>query len=165
MERLIMEFTVGDGYTYSSEVTYPILYSSKEDAVSDFELLLLENIQILSHLEKERDKLYEKNTSMLEKIRSISSDKRMSEKDKQKNSATLSQEWQDFRENQLKPLDDKISALQKIDFGGQLFDLSDFVYHKENDQTMDYVMPNIMSLNDYYSTPENNLSQKKKLKM
>lgn len=165
MQRLIMEFTIGDGYTYSAESTYPILYSSKEDAVTDFELMLIESIQILTYLEKERDKLYEKNTTMLEKMRSITSDKRMSEKDKQKNSLALSQEWKDFRENELKPVDDKISALQIIEFGGQTFKLSDFVYHREHDNQPDYVLPNIMTLDDFYANVENNLSQNKKLKM
>lgn len=41
MERIIFEQTVGDGYTYSCTNTYPMLYESKELAISDFELLML----------------------------------------------------------------------------------------------------------------------------
>lgn len=165
MERLIMEFTVGDGYTYSAETTYPIVYCSKEEAVTDFELMLMETIQILSYLHQERDKLHKKDTSMLNKMRSISSDKRMSEKDKQKNSLAMSEQWKDFRENHVKPLDDKITALQTINFGGQQFELGDFIYTKEGTDELDYIMPNIMTLDDFYSTPEHNLSQTKKHKM
>lgn len=165
MERLIMEFSVGDGYTYSADVTYPIVYSSKEEALHDFELMLIEKIDTLSVLHKERESYYEENDNIRQQLQKISSDKRMSEKDKEKKNQTLYQSFNDLRTQKISPLEDKIKEAETLSFGGQNFALHDFVYTKESNGQLDYCLPNISTLNEYFSSIEQNLSVGKKPKI
>lgn len=165
MERLIMEFSVGDGYTYSADVTYPIVYSSKEEALHDFELMLIEKIDTLSVLNKERESYYEENDNIRKQLQKISSDKRMSDKDKEKKNQVLYQSFTDLRNQKISPLEEKIKEAETLSIGGQSFDLYHFVYKKESNGELDYSLPNILTLNEYFSSIENNLSVSKKPKI
>lgn len=165
MERLIMEFSVGDGYTYSADVTYPIVYSSKEEALHDFEIMLIEKIDTLSSLHKERESYYEENDTIRTQLQKISSDKRMSDKDKEKKTQALYQSFTELRIQKISPLEEKIKEVETISFGGQSFELHNFVYTKESNGQIDYSLPNIFTLNEYFSSIENNLSVSKKPKI
>ena len=165
MERLIMEFSVGDGYTYSADVTYPIVYSSKKEAIDDFELLLIEKVDTLSSLYKQRQDYYEDFEKIRTQIQKVTSDKRMSDKDKEKKTQSLYQSYADFREDKLNPLEEKIQEAEKVSFGGQIFPCDNFIYKKESDNKMDYCLPSISTLDEYFSSIEHNLSQTKKMKI
>ena len=41
MEKLIVEYSVGDGFTYSATNTVPVLFSSKEEFIVTFEEKLI----------------------------------------------------------------------------------------------------------------------------
>jgi hypothetical protein len=164
MERLIMEFSIGDGYTYSADITYPILYSSKEEAIYDFELMIQEKIEKLSDLDKEREKLYKEYQKIKDSINSIQSNKRMSKKEQEKNLQKLMKEANQLFKMQIYPLDEKIKEVKNIEFGGQILKLEDFVYLKE-DEKLKYILPTLYTLNEYFEKVEENLSQKQKLKI
>lgn len=164
MERLIMEFSVGDGYTYSADVTYPIVYSSKNDALNDFELMLIEKIDALSALYQTRNSYYETSDKLRNELQKIASDKRISEKDKENKQKPLYESFHDLRIQKISPLEEKIKETELIHFGGQSFELHNFVYRRESDQQFDYTLPNILTLNEYFSTIEKNLSLLKKNK-
>lgn len=42
MQKLILQYNDGDGYTWSSDITSPFLYSSKDDAIIEFMILVEE---------------------------------------------------------------------------------------------------------------------------
>ena len=113
---------------------------------------------------KDRNSLYEENNKITRELAKISSDKRMSQKDKDKNNQTLYQSFTDLRNEKITPLEEKIKEVEVVSFGGQTFNLHDFVYKRESDNQMDYCMPNISTLNEYFSSIEQNLSNTKKLK-
>ena len=165
MERLIIEYSVGDGYTYSAEVTQPLVYSSKQDAIDDFELLLLSRIDVLEKIQqsKEKDNLYHSYSKNLESLRNISSNKRLSEKDKEIKSKSLLEKISKDREN-MDVLENFIKSQYDIEFGGQSFDLSNFIYINENTKKYQYSLPNLYSLDEFFSHVEKNLTDKNSLK-
>lgn len=164
MERLIIEFGVGDGYTYSADLTFPIIYESKDKALHDFELLLIEKIDLSSQLQTQLYQHYEENTKILKELQRVSSDRRTSDKDKEKLNQKFYKELQDLRNNKMNPLDLQIKEAQNISFGGQQFELSTFTYQRESDKQMDYTLPTIFTLDEYYHSLEQTLNQQKKLK-
>jgi hypothetical protein len=40
MQKLVLQYNIGDGHTWNSDITSPFLYSSKEDAIIDFMILV-----------------------------------------------------------------------------------------------------------------------------
>lgn len=163
MERLMMEFTVGDQYTYSAEVTFPIVYESKEKALHDFELLLIEKIDSLFTLQKERTKIDDERYDLLQTLQKISPNK-MTPKEKEKYNITFGEKLQKLRHDKESPLELKIKETETILFGGQSFTLDQFVYLRESDKQSDYCLPTIQTLDEYFSPVENTLVQSKKIK-
>lgn len=163
MERLIMEFTVGDGFTYSSEVTYPIVYESKDKALHDFEILLIEKIDILYNLNEDLYEYEEQSCSLLKKLQKISADKRLNEKDKDKRRLAISQEFKHLQHNKITPLEKQIKDTETFLFGGQSFSLGQFVYIRDTDKHTDYCLPNIHTLDEYYSHIEKTLDNHSQL--
>lgn len=166
MERLIIEYTVGDGYTYSADVTQPISYSSKKDAIDDFELLLLSRIDFLEKLQnsKEKDNLYKSYSKNLEKIKEISLNKRLSEKDKELKSKSLLEQISKDRES-IDSIDKIIKSQYELDFGGQTLDLSHFIYINENTKKYQYSLPNLYTLDEFFFHVENNIAEKNTRKL
>lgn len=162
MERLMMKFNVGDLYTYSAEVTFPIIYESKEKALHDFELLLIEKIDSLDNLQKERDTFYKKRNDLLKNLQKVSLDKKTT---KDKYNINICEQLQDLRETQEFPLEKKIKETETILFGGQSFTVDQFVYKRDSDNQSDYCLPQIFTLDEYFSHLEKNHTPSKKLKI
>ena len=40
MQKLILQYNIGDGFTWSSDIVSPFLYSSKESAIIDLMILV-----------------------------------------------------------------------------------------------------------------------------
>lgn len=154
MERLIIEYTVGDGYTYSAEVTQPISYSSKQEAIDDFELLILSRIDAL-----EKDKLFQSYSKSLESLKNISSNKRLSDKDKDIKSKSLLEQISKDREA-IDTIDKFVKSQYEIEFGGQSLDFSNFIYINENTKKYQYTLPNLYSLDEFFFHVEKNVTDK-----
>lgn len=161
MERLIIEYTVGDGYTYSAEVTQPISYSSKQEAIDDFELLILSRIDALEKIQnsKEKDKLFQSYSKSLESLKNISSNKRLSDKDKDIKSKSLLEQISKDREA-IDTIDKFVKSQYEIEFGGQSLDLSNFIYINENTKKYQYTLPNLYSLDEFFFHVEKNVTDK-----
>lgn len=166
MERLIIEYTVGDGYTYSAEVTQPLSYSSKQDAIDDFELLLLSRIDILDKHQnsKENDILHQSYHKNLEKLKEISFNKRLSSDSKEKQSKKILEDINKNRED-INNFDNFIKKQYELEFGGQTFDLSNFIYINENTKKYQYSLPNLYTLDEFFFHVEKNLSEKNTSKL
>lgn len=160
-----MEFSIGDGYTYSADITYPVVHTSKEEAIYDFELMIQEKIEKLSDLDKEREKLYKEYHNIKDSIKSIQSNKRMNKKEQEKNLQKLTEEANQLFKMKIHPLDEKIKKVNNIEFGGQMLKLEDFVYLTEEDQKLKYTLPTLYNLNEYFEKVEENLYQKQKFKI
>lgn len=165
MERLIFEFSIGDGYTFSADCTQPVVYSSKEQAMEDFELLLITRIESLNENNLIKDKHYSEYNKLQQQFSKLNSDKRTSEKDKSSQLKTLIEKMTTFRDTKLDIVEKNIKELYTLDFGGQNFDLSNFIYLNENTKKHDYSMPHIFSLDDYFHHVENSHNKSKGLKI
>ena len=160
-----MEFSVGDGYTYSADVTYPIVYESKEKAIEDFELLLLDKVEKIEQANIEKEKVYNDSNKLTNQFHKIKADKRLNEKYKNQQSLEVYEKINKHREEQVIPLEDKIKEIYTINFGGQNFSLDDFIYfHEDNPKKAGYCTPTISTLNEYFSSIENTLLNQKKIK-
>lgn len=138
MERLLVQQDVGDGFTYSSVYTYPILYESKDKALFDLELLLNEYCELIKTHSIAMDVVNKKIAKLhmqLKKVKVI--DKDMTEKllALYTESRTLSSEL---------PV--------SFNFGGQDLEYSSFFTSAIT--VIDLAMPRISSLNEYFDEVE-----------
>jgi hypothetical protein len=142
MERLIVEYSESDGFTYSCTNTLPIIYESKEKAISDFETLLLQH-QI--NLEDKQKKI-EKSEEELARIRKVIfklNENPEKEKELKKANAEFMQAFKKDRE-----ISD--SFPNEFKFGGQNFYYSNFF--ERNDEGKEYLsLPQIYTLDEFFS--------------
>lgn len=145
MERLILEYTEGDGCTYSCTNTLPIVYESKDKAISDLETALLTHqISI-----EERNKVLQHNEKKIEKYRTSVlqfNGKKGKEKELEKVTEEFRQALSENRE-----IFNSIS--DEFKFGGQSLYYSHF-FENEGDGKQAIYMPNIYTLDEFFSDVE-----------
>lgn len=151
MERLILEYTVGDGYTYSAENTVPIIYKDKQSAIDDFTLLLLEHIDALEIHRVQSEHLYSQQSKLHKKMLNV---QRHPKKDKQQEEIT-----QQFYEAHKAYVEHQKKLATTFMFGGTELQYSDFLY-RADDETKDKVFePRICTLDEFYFYAEQNMNQ------
>lgn len=162
-----MEFSVGDNFTYSAEVTLPIVYKSKESALHDFELLLIEKIELQNLYQEELLINNRKLNKIYNNIRHILDSKKLDLKQKETKKILLTKELQEFNQQNTYPLNEKIQENQKIFFGGQTTELSIFTSQKEGSNRMQYFIPSIFTLDEFFKNvePQLNITQSVKPKV
>lgn len=143
MERLIMEYSVGDGYTYSCTNTIPILHSSKEDAISELETLILTMMEKQAKIHKEIAKLQDEQRIALEKLQKQKQSDRLVVTD-----SGINKEFLSYHE--------KINSLWKeindqFVFGGQTLYYSNFI---ADGQKGEIQMPEFYTLDEFYANIE-----------
>jgi hypothetical protein len=140
MERLIIEYSEGDGYTYSCTNTFPLLYESKEKAISDLESLLLQYQIDQEVLLKERDNYYKKLQALSDSITNLKS-----KKGKEKELEKVANDFLEFQQNNR----DKFSLLeQKFTFGGQELYYDHFFERDGGEKIL--IMPSIYTLDEFF---------------
>lgn len=124
MEKLVIQYNVGDDCTYSCDVTIPLIYESKDKALFDLELLIEQHFK---DLEKNND-----DVAKWEDRRIVLSNKKNKEED-----------WlmKHFAE---KPKD----ISDSFSFGNQTLHFSHFYYR--GDKKLEISMPTIVSVEEWY---------------
>ena len=142
MERLILELNIGDGYTFTSTASYPIVYESKEKALHDLELILIDKSLAFPKLIEKRDASF----SALKKAPS--------------NQLELYRE----KYNECCKIEEEIKEYRIISFGGQKFSFSDFVSIDDDDKST-YEVPRIETLDEFFAHVEKRLDKPKTNKL
>jgi hypothetical protein len=143
MERLILEYWVGDGFTYTAQLTMPIVYKSKQEAQDDLELLILDYIdQIKAHTEIAQD-LSNKRTNAYRKLSNINADKNKQAFDEAAN------KFKNLQEAACKH-DDTLP--KNLMFGGATLNASDF--YKFEDEKYYPVQTTMHTLDEYFALVE-----------
>lgn len=149
MERLILQYTVGDGYTYYAENTVPIVYKDKKSAVEDFTLALLEHVDKQASHRLESEKLDDKQRKIYQKVENL--------KRHPKKSAELDEVYAQFLEAYKAYSDHNASLSNEFEFGGTTLEYSDFLYRDDDTGKTGISEPTIFTLDEFFFTPENNL--------
>lgn len=143
MERLIIEFEIGDGFTYSSTVTFPVVYSSKEDFLIDLEDNVANQLAEYNKLKEQYNIAREKYTTSLNACIS----------GKKKAPAVEEKKLKEIRyifetsEEIYKELKDSTN----VKIGGQIFNIENFLIDLEEGV---FCSPCVYSLDEYFKQVE-----------
>jgi hypothetical protein len=154
MERLIMEYSVGDGYTYSSEVTYPIIYKDKPSAINDLELLVLKHLDDMENHTAKLDKLAEKQNNLFKKIQN--------KENKSKKGEPNDPIWTQLSEINAKIMEQEKLFSNEFIFGGTSLEYSNFYYMPEGTNKYNLSLPTISTLDEFYASAQATLSNNPK---
>lgn len=143
MQRLILEYSIGDEYTYSAECTFPLVYEDKARAINDLELLIIEYLDNKEKNDKAIKKLQSLGTNILKKINA----------QQNKKSKEITKLCKDYKENALQQ--NEIIAQLKDDFvfGGQTFYFQNFI----SSDGKNIQMPNIFTIDEFFANVEKKL--------
>lgn len=153
MERFIIEYTVGDGYTWSAEFKQPIIYSSKQDILDDLELIILEHFDNYIQQQQIMLKLEEKRNVILKELQALK-DKNKPDTDK------IEAKYKEFMNMAQKMKEQRESFSEEFDFGGATFSYSDF-YYKDDSGKMHVYMPTVYTLDELFAPVEAKLQEQK----
>jgi hypothetical protein len=143
LEKLILNVTITDNFTYWIESHIPILYSSKEKAIEDLDILIHDYSLKIIELEEKK--------SNIELVKPS------------KNSYQFPKLYMEYLKN-LQSVEKEIKKLYNFDFGGAQLSL-DFFIDSENQ----LIKPNIITIDEFFQHNYKNLNMNqsinKKLKI
>lgn len=149
MERLILQYTVGDGYSYYAENTVPIVYKDKQSAMDDFTITLLEYIDKLEIHRQESEKLGNKQSKLHQRLSNLQRHP--------KKSAEIDELNSQFLEAHKAYSEHNSSLSNEFEFGGTTLEYSDFLYRSDDTGKNDISTPSIFTLDEFFFSPENTL--------
>lgn len=144
MQRLILFFVTGDGYTYSCENHVPFIYESKQKALSDLEDLLLEALEKEQELQKLRLSHGEIYRKLAGKIQACKKEKELE---------VLRQQLRAHQEQF-----PGYPVYEEINFGGAILQL-DYFFEKNEDGIF-LNMPQIYTMDEFWAEAETRMTQK-----
>lgn len=153
MERLIMIYTVGDGFTYSAESTIPIIYTSKKDALEDLHLILLGFEEKYMTYNTDKENIQQQIKSLVMKISKAQKEDKILLKEKSGNNTDLI----DLKKEYL-ILSEKYTKLvipSSFEFGGNDFEYQSFIHFE--DEKINISLPNLYTVDEYFFYVEKNL--------
>ena len=140
MEKLIVEYSVGDGFTYSATNTVPILFSSKEEFIIIFEEKLIAQKKQLELFNKRHIELSNQRLEILKKISSFKNSKKLL-----KEQIQLVEQAQQLHESIVELHKNNITPLESLHIGGQHFYLDDFFVEKE------VCLPQVFTIEEWFA--------------
>lgn len=150
MERLIVELSVGDGYTYSATDTLPAVYSSKEEFIIALEDAFYEAVKNYHKVREEQIKSHKEYTDLLNSI--------IAENKKKKGADSKSDLVEQLK---LVELHNKYSDASKsyahageFKFAGQVFSLDAL---STNTSYETFFAPAVYTLEEYFCEVEQNV--------
>lgn len=143
MERLIVEFEIGDGFTYSSTVTLPIVFSSKEEFLITLEDMVAYQFKKYEEIKDKYNKAREKYTKSLN---AAISTKKKSPALEEKNLQEL-RDMYEYSEDVYKELKETIN----VKIGGQIFNIENFLISLEEGV---FCEPRVYDLDEYFNQAE-----------
>lgn len=134
MEKLVVKFEVGDGYTYSAQAILPAIFSSKEEFIISFEDTLIQRSKLVEEIRSQ----WMKNSDQLKAA--LKSKKNADEiKELMMKGGELTKKETDFKTFVL---------------GGQSFYLEDFLktdYSEEGTKTeQTFQLPEVLTVDEWF---------------
>lgn len=155
MQRLILEFTSGDGYTFSCENTLPLVYENKEQALFDLELLLIEYQEWSETHRQAGLKLEDIRNDAGNHLRKVKEQVERNKKNEKELEKALT-EWQNAFA-QCAAHSQVSKERETFIFGGQKLHYESFFYYAEDSRKMVLSMPEIMTLEEFFAEVENSI--------
>jgi hypothetical protein len=140
MEKLIVEYSVGDGFTYSATNTVPVLFSSKEEFIVTFEEKLIAQKKQLELFNKRHIELSNQRLEILKKISSFKNSKKSLKEQTQ-----LVEKSQQLHTAIVELHNNHITPLESLHIGGQKFYLDDFFVEKE------VFLPQVFTIEEWFA--------------
>lgn len=140
MEKLVVEYSVGDGFTYSATNTVPVLFSSKEEFIIIFEEKLIAQKKLLELFDKKHIELTNQRLEVLKKISSFKNSKKSLKEQTQ-----LVEKAQQLHASIVELHNNDITPLESIHLGGQKFYLDDFFVEKE------VCLPQVFTIEEWFA--------------
>lgn len=151
LQRLIIEYAIGDGYTYSATMTCPFIYKNKQEAIDDLTLILLDYPEKIKEFKEENSLLFEASQTSLKALNTFIN------KDK-KNNKNLDNLKKDAENKQQLYLEQQKTKPSFFDFGGITLEYDYFLY-QDDKSNFNIVLPEIFTLDEYYYEVENKVKQ------
>ena len=146
MEKLIVEYSVGDGFTYSATNTVPILFSSKEEFIIIFEEKLLEQKKLLEIFNKKHIELVNQRLDILRKVSNMGySKKLLKEQSLLIEKTKLIEQAQQLHESIVELHKNNITPLESLHIGGQHFYLDNFFIEDE------VYLPQVFTIEEWFA--------------
>ena len=140
MEKLIVEYSVGDGFTYSATNTVPVLFSSKEEFIVTFEEKLIAQKKQLELFNKRHIELSNQRLEILKKISSSKNSKKPL-----KEQSLLIEQAQQLHESIVELHKNNITPLESLHIGGQHFYLDNFFIEDE------VCLPQVFTIEEWFA--------------
>lgn len=140
MEKLIVEYSVSDGFTYFATNTVPVLFSSKEEFIILFAEKLLAQKKEFEHFNQKHTDLIEQRFTILKKLSNLNDKKKSSKENLQ-----LIEESQQLNKSIIDLYDNKVSPLTSMKIGGQNFHLDNFFSEGE------VCLPQVFTIEEWFA--------------
>lgn len=159
MEKLLITLSHSDGYTYSSEETKAVIYSSKEEFIIQLEDLTQNYLNAVEEYNKKQE-TYDKDFDKVRRdyLRIIDREK------KSKSSPELTKKVKDMSKKMMEEINRNNNFVAEnkpspeFTLGGQTFEFENFYYHDESRKNFTVNIPHVQTIAEYFKEVELNLS-------
>lgn len=165
MERLLITLSHSDGYTYSSEETKPVIYSSKEEFIIQLEDMTQNYLNAVKEYNKKQES-YDKSYDAVRQDYS-----RIIDKEKRsKSNPELTKRIEEASKKMMEEITKKNDFVTQnkpsptFSLGGQTFDFESFYYHDESRKNFIVSIPPVQTIAEYFEEVELNVNINKKHK-
>lgn len=152
MEKLLITLTHSDGYTYSSEETLPVVFSSKEEFIITLEDMVQKYIKDCEEFQVIAQKEQKKHDAAREAYSYV-----MDKQNRSKPNAKTSQQAEEATTKYLKANSEHNEFLtantpkEEFQLGGQTFNFENFTYRSEEDRRKIHMdIPRVCTIDEFF---------------
>lgn len=166
MEKLLITLThsdgYSDGYTYSSEETLPVMFSSKEEFIITLEDMVKKYIQDSEEFQIISQK-HQKKYDAAREAYSYVIDKQNRSKQNEKTNAQAVDATTKFRQatDVFNEFFTKNKPKEEFQLGGQTFNFENFTYREEDSRKLHMDIPRVCTIDEFFSDVDLNLTTNK----
>ena len=160
MQKLIIILNHSDGYTYSSEETKPVIYSSKEEFIIELEDLTTKYLKDIKEYHSKQEKFDNTHEKIREEYSKITDKKQRS-----KPNANIDKQEQEASKKFLQSFHDRTKfilenkPLDTFVLGGQDFSYENFYYMDERTKNFIVCIPTVQTIDEYFEEVELKLNK------
>lgn len=163
MEKLLITLNHSDGYTYNSEETLPVVFSSKEEFIITLEDIVQGYLKESEEFQKESQK-HQKKYDTAREAHSHLIDKQNRSKPNDKNYAQCLKSTNEFRQatDEFNEFFNTNKPKEEFQLGGQNFNFENFTYREEQDhRKLHMEIPPVFTIDEFFSNVDLNLTTNK----
>ena len=163
MEKLLITLNHSDGYTYTSEETLPVVFSSKEEFVITLEDIVHKYIKECEEFQEISQK-YQKKYDSARESHSYVINKQNRSKPNDKTYAQCLKSTTEFRQatDEFNEFFNKNKPKEEFQLGGQKFNFENFTYREEQDHRKLHIdIPLVFTIDEFFFNVDLNLTTNK----